>query len=123
MLNIRPCVEESCRKPFVENVCKLVTARYVWNSNLAESHFFPNEVNVELDMLGALVLVVYQLLARVDGRHIVSSEDNCGLGHGQEQLTEEMTQQPGALGYCIRDAPVFRSALDRDTVCLLFEGP
>jgi hypothetical protein len=54
---------------------------------------------------------------------IVSSEDNCGLGHGQEQLTEEMTQQPGALGYCIRDAPVFRSALDRDTVCLLFEGP
>lgn len=69
-LDLDELVEESCRKPFVENVCKLVTAQYVWNEPelRRDSHFFPNEVNVELHMLGALV--VYQLLAYVDGRHI-----------------------------------------------------
>jgi hypothetical protein len=77
-LDLDELVEESCRKPFVENVCKLVTAQYVWNPNFAESHFFPNEVNVDQQTshrltaryawwLGALVLVVYQLLAHVDG--------------------------------------------------------
>ena len=57
-------IMESRRESLRENVRELLVTRNVKHPELADGHFFPDEVDIELDMLGAPVM--YWILGHVD---------------------------------------------------------
>ena len=57
-------IMESRRESLRENVRELLVTRNVKHPELADGHFFPNEVDIEHDMLGAPVM--YWILGHVD---------------------------------------------------------
>jgi hypothetical protein len=50
-------LREDCRgKPFGEDVCILGGSRHMENTDITESHPIPNKVQINLNVLGALML-------------------------------------------------------------------
>ena len=80
-------IMESRRESLRENVRELLVTRNVKHPELADGHFFPDEVDIELDMLGAPVM--YWILGHVDRGDIVAV-DNGGLLHAMMELVEEV---------------------------------
>ena len=82
-------IMESRRESLRENVRELLVTRNVKHPELADGHFFPDEVDIELDMLGAPVM--YWILGHVDRGDIVAV-DNGGLLHAMMELVEEVPE-------------------------------
>ena len=82
-------IMESRRESLREDVRELLVTRNVKHPELADGHFFPDEVDIELDMLGAPVM--YWILGHVDRGDIVAV-DNGGLLHAMMELVKEVPE-------------------------------
>jgi hypothetical protein len=89
------------------------------NADLAKRDLLPNEVNVDLYMLGP------SMLDRVRG-HINSTDivakDNCGSGEGMMKLAKELTN-PTALGNGMSNCPVLCFCTGARNCSLTLRGP
>jgi hypothetical protein len=74
----------------------------VKNAELSHCNLFSNEVDVELNVLGSMMM--HGVLRHVDGRHIVAVR-NGGFGNVDTELAEEMPD-PGSLGDDVRDSTI-----------------
>jgi hypothetical protein len=74
------------------------------NAELAQLNAFPDEVNVQLDVLGALVM--NWIRRHVDGGDVVA-EYYRDLRDGTVELAEELSE-PDAFGRGVRHSAVFR---------------
>ena len=96
-------VHEECRwQSLCEHVGELSGAWNVQNADLAKRHLVPDEVYIELDVLGPLV--VHWVPAHVDGGDVVAEHDGRGV-EGAPKFAEERAE-PRALGHGVGDAAI-----------------
>lgn len=89
---------EQCRqKSFCKDVCVLQMCWDVKNSNMAQRNSFPNEMNVNLDMFGPLMM--NWVRGQVDGRDVAAVGYRC-LGERTPEIKEQVSK-PRCLGHCI----------------------
>ena len=89
------------------------------NTKLAELDLLSNEVDIQFNVLGTLVL--HRIRRKVDGRHIVTV-DNGGLVDGDVEVSEKLTK-PTSLGHSIGYCSVFRFCAGARHGWLPFGGP
>jgi len=76
-----------------------------WNVNdagISERHTLPHEMDVEVDMLG--LLMVHRILAHVDGGDVVAVRDR-DTGNVDVEFAEQLPE-PNALGHRVRHSSV-----------------
>ena len=94
--------EDSSRQAFGKNVGELGRRRDVKNADSTKSHSFSDEVKINLNVLGTL------MLNRV-GRHVHGADivavDQCGMAQGCMQLRQQLAQ-PRSFGDSIGDRTI-----------------
>ena len=96
-------LEHRRQKSLGHDVRQLLSRRNVMNADVAECHFLPNKVNVELNMLG--VPMVNWILRHVHSRDVVAVDDRRRVNRDMK-FAKEMTK-PATFSCGICDAPVF----------------
>jgi len=66
-----------------------MTSRNVCDTNVPNSNFLANKMNVQLNVLGSSVM--HRILGHVDGRDVVAVHDG-RLGHRLQKLDKKMTK-------------------------------
>lgn len=94
----------SCGEPFGHHISELLRRRDMKDTEFAERNLLPNEVDVDLDVLGPPVMD--RVGRHVDTRDVVTV-DNRGFGDVHAELTEELSK-PATLGDDIGDRAVLR---------------
>jgi hypothetical protein len=82
------------------------------NPKLSHCHLLTDKVNVDLDMLRALM--VNWICRHADGTHVVT-KDNHGRGEGNVEFLQQLAD-PAALGNSVSNSSILASALDLDTM-------
>jgi hypothetical protein len=89
------------------------------NADLAKRDLLPNEVNVDLYMLGPSMLD--RVRSHINSTDIVA-KDNCGSGEGMMKLAKELTN-PTALGNGMSNCPVLCFCTGARNCSLTLRGP
>jgi hypothetical protein len=89
--------EDHRRETFGHHVRELLTGRDIENSELPELNTFTKKVNVQLNVLGALVM--NRIRRHVHSGHIVA-KDHGHLADGATEFIEELAE-PNAFGHRI----------------------
>ena len=95
--------EQLHRKTLGHDIRELVSRRNVEDANLPQGHLLANEVDVDLDMLGATVLD--RISSHVDGANIVAV-DHCSQGNRDVKFLKELPH-PATFGYNMGNSPIF----------------
>ena len=95
--------EQLHRKTFDHDIRELVGRRNVEDANLPQGHLLANEVDVDLDMLGATV--VDRISSHIDGANVVAV-DHCSQGNRDVKFLKELPN-PAAFGDDMCNSPVF----------------
>ena len=95
--------EQLHRKTVGHDIRELVSRRNVEDANLPQGHLLANEVDVDLDMLGATV--VDRVSSHVDGANIVAV-DHCSQGYRDVKFLKKLPH-PAAFGDDMCNSPVF----------------